>query len=114
MPKTRAVMVRQRGAEPVPLGDLRRTISWRELRQKVAAALDIEVVPGTRLVCECGRTNSNESAARRRLPRRCCDTEELVLTLCERRHEVRARCPLVFYSTDDVVIISEMMKIACG
>ena len=83
VPKTRAVMVRQRGAEPVPLGDLRRTISWRELRQKVAAALDIEVVPGTRLVCECGRTNSNESAARRRLPRRCCDTEELVLTLCE-------------------------------
>ena len=81
--KTRAVMVRQRGSEPVPLGEVRRTISWRDLRQKAAAALDIEMAPGTRLVCECGRTSSNESAAKRRLARRCCDSEELVLTVCE-------------------------------
>ena len=83
VPKTRAVMVRQWGAEPVPLGELRTSISWRDLRQKVSAALNIEVAPGTRLVCECGRTSSEESAARRKLPRRCCDTEELVLTVCE-------------------------------
>ena len=80
-PKTRTVAVRQRGAEPVSLGEVRRSISWNDFLEKASAALNTELAPGTRFLCACGRVLSNESARRRKLARRCCDDEELLLTV---------------------------------
>lgn len=79
--KTREVQVRQRGADPVSLGEIRRSISFEDFRKKASAALKTELGRGTRFVCDCGRVLSSESAARRKLAPRCCDAEDLVLTV---------------------------------
>lgn len=75
-PKMREVSLCQRGEEPVSLGEVRLDIGFEEFLEKAAAALKVELAPDTTFVCECGRVFSQESAKRRRLPRRCCEEEE--------------------------------------
>ena len=78
--KTRAVAVRRRGADPVSLGEVRRSISWKDFLEKASAALEAELAPGTRFVCTCGRVMSDEDVQRRKLPNKCCEAKELLLT----------------------------------
>ena len=78
VPKTRAVAVRRRGADPVSLGEVRRSISWKDFLEKASVALEAVLAPGTRFVCSCGRVMSNEDAQRRMLPGKCCDAKDLL------------------------------------
>lgn len=81
VPKCRQVFLRLPGAEPVSLGEVRRDCSFLSFVKMASAALAVQLSPDTRFVCNCGRVLSGESAERRRLPRRCCEEEELSLTV---------------------------------
>ncbi|MEL7309136.1 MAG: hypothetical protein AAGK05_15575, partial [Pseudomonadota bacterium] len=79
VPKSSTVFLRLRNADAVELGEVRLSISFADFVRKAAAALKTEVSLRTRFVCKCGRIYSDECDERRRLPSRCCNSEELHL-----------------------------------
>ena len=112
-PKTRAVSLRQREEEPVSMGFIRRDVTFGTFLKMASKALKVELSPETRFVCDCGRVVSAESAERRRLPRRCCEKEELQLTV---QHPLRgeSRCDVYVPTSTEATVVFNSSRKQCS
>ena len=77
LPRSRAVALKVRKAEPVSMGNVKKTTTFHAFLNSASEALKTKLPGNTRFVCSCGRVFSSESAERREFPLQCCSASEL-------------------------------------
>lgn len=75
--RTRFVSLTMGNAEPVFMGDVRKTTTFHAFLREASRALKTPLSQRTCFVCPCGRVFSNEGPQRREFPFSCCSASEL-------------------------------------
>ena len=101
VPRSRAVALKVRKAEPVSMGNVKKTTSFRDFLNAASEALKTKLPRNTRFVCSCGRVFSSESAERREFPLQCCSASELRFSVVQ---PAKSECRVALNPSRKVVI----------